>query len=1126
MVSTRKYLFGTTVLAGILSMAAPAFAQTAPAAPQDEEAAEVEQIVVTGSRIRRDPTTAPTPLITVSREQLLETGQATVIDYLATIPALSNSLVPSDTTGGGLNQGGLEFANLRSLGSGRTLTLVDGRRHVGSGGGTLSVDVSTIPRLLIENIEIITGGGSSVYGADAVSGVINYILRKDFEGLEIDGNFGQLVQDGAADTRRLSVLGGMNFFDDRLNVYAHAEYERAETVFPSHINWLQDGRIRLGVDADPTNPAFGPGADGIYDIGQFYNARRLDRPQWGSLTIANMQRPSPNNDPDVPFANCPGASTAAACFNVDPAYTYWFTGTTARLANFGQRLGVTGTNRPWNTGGDGEAANQSSFDRGATFPFQEAQRYQVGVNFDVTDDIKLSLEAKYTTEDAFFAGQLSFWDIFVSDFSVSPGTGTATTPGLISGTATFSTRLDNAFLPANVRSAILNNTFIGYGQPSTTDPTLPGANLGLRSGAIANHRGFGIARDQTNTREVARYVAALDGSRDSLGFIKNFNWDLSYTYGEMNNLNIERGPDAIRFGHAMDSVVDTAGIVNGRPGQIVCRVQLLRSQGLAVNEQNPFTTRTTYGTGAAINDPEVNGCVPLNVFGAGNQSQEALDYISAFVRVEEQNIQEAAVASFGGELWDFWGAGRIGFAVGAEYRREYTEGVGRSRSANNRVLQLNTGADFLGVEYESEEVFAEVAIPLIRDSWLGEYAELTGSYRAFDYTTAGSGDVYGVNLVYRPIADITFKTSFNTSFRAPNLTENFRPAAQTFVNAFTDPCDTRVITGFSGANAETVRANRIANCTTLARARGLSFDFGNSTVSTADDYLPTYGSGIASVLGGNPALKPETSESFTFSTVLQPRFIPDLNIVLDYYEITITDVIITPSGQFLADDCVSSGSTPNPVTCALVFRRNPDNGVDPFNNFKVGAPNGDPTGGFILAGINNAKLQTRGLDFTVNYRYDLPELFGRDLGQLNWSLGGLWLIEQKNFTNPANPAAFTDSTSDVFFPRVEFVSNMTWRPTDTFAVTWTADWSASQDLRKYRDLLPSGNTDIDSVDEWTTGNFARHDISFRYNVTDEATLRFGITNVFDSEPPPYLGFASSFDPYGRRMNIGINYRPF
>lgn len=156
----RSHLFGTTVLAGVIATSAPTFAQTAPAA-QNEEATMVEEIVVTGSRIRRDPTTAPTPLIQVSREALLTTGQNTVIDYLATVPALMNSQVPSDTTGS-LNAGGLSLPNLRSLGSGRTLTLVDGRRHVGSPQGTLAVDVDTIPRLLIESVEIVTGGASSV----------------------------------------------------------------------------------------------------------------------------------------------------------------------------------------------------------------------------------------------------------------------------------------------------------------------------------------------------------------------------------------------------------------------------------------------------------------------------------------------------------------------------------------------------------------------------------------------------------------------------------------------------------------------------------------------------------------------------------------------------------------------------------------------------------------------------------------------------------------------------------------------------------------------------------------------------------------------------------------------------
>ena len=719
-------------------------------------------------------------------------------------------------------------------------------------------------------------------------------------------------------------------------------------------------------------------------------------------------------------------------------------------------------------------------------------------------------------------------------------------PGLILGTSLFTTRLDNAFLPANLRTAIQNNTFQRYAPPTAGaagQPCFTTAGCSANTPnttqtvlAAALHRGFGIDRTYDNNRELQRYVAALQGEMDQLGFINNFNWDVSYVYGEMDNVNIETGPDAIRFGHAMDSVVDSGGIVNGRIGEIVCRVQLLRAQGLTVIEQNALTTRTTYGTGTAINDPEVNGCVPLNVFGAGNQSQAAIDYFTTSVNVREHNEQEQAIASFGGELGDLLGAGPLGFAVGAEYRREQSEGIGRSASTRQRTLQLNTGADFLPAQYESEEAFAELSLPLIRDSWLGEYAELSASYRFFDYSSAaGSGDVYGINLVYRPIQDITFKTSFNTSFRAPNLNETNRGLSQTFVNAFQDPCDTRNIAAFTGESAAQTRANRIANCTTLlnqTNARRVmngqaplpSYDFGQSTLTTSDDFRPTYASGIASSLGPNPDLRPERSESFTFSTVLEPRFIPNLAIVLDYYEIVINDVITTPSGQFLANDCVN-GVGLNPLSCGFVFRNDPTT-QDPFDGFKVGANPSDPTGGFILAGVNNAKLETRGLDFTIRYRLDLEEVTGRALGTLNWNLGGLWLIDQKNFTNPAAPTTFTDSTTGVFFPRVEFVSRLTWAPDDKLAITWAYEWQASQDLRKYRDVVSTGNIDIDMVDEWTTGNFATSNFSVRYNLTDEVTLRAGITNAFDAEPPPYVGFASSFEPFGRRFNLGLNFRPF
>lgn len=164
---TRHRLLAGTIISGVMALSAPAFAQTQlpgvnVQGQTDQEATEVDEVVVTGSRIRRSPVNAPTPLIQVEREDLLSTGQSTVIDYLATIPALSNSIVPSDTTGLGVGDGGLALANLRTLGANRTLTLIDGRRQVGSNGGSLAVDIDTVPRLLIQNVEIITGGASSV----------------------------------------------------------------------------------------------------------------------------------------------------------------------------------------------------------------------------------------------------------------------------------------------------------------------------------------------------------------------------------------------------------------------------------------------------------------------------------------------------------------------------------------------------------------------------------------------------------------------------------------------------------------------------------------------------------------------------------------------------------------------------------------------------------------------------------------------------------------------------------------------------------------------------------------------------------------------------------------------------
>ncbi|MDQ3125347.1 MAG: TonB-dependent receptor [Pseudomonadota bacterium] len=1117
MLLKRKYLFGTTILAGVMAATAPAFAQDQlpgvnVQGQADPQATEIDEVVVTGSRIRRDPTNAPTPLIQINREALLTTGQSTVVDYLATIPALSNSLVPSDTTGSNLNDGGLSFANLRSLGSGRTLTLVDGRRHVGAAAGNLAVDIDSIPRLLIENIEIVTGGASSVYGADAVSGVLNFQLRRDFEGLEIDANYGMINQDGQAN-KRISALIGTNLLDDRLNLYLFGEYEDIDEVQSLDIDWLEAAHALVGIDADPTTAR----NDGMFDTAVFSGLRTLSRPRWGQTTLANSQRPSPLNDPDVPLANCGIAPTnanitSANCYSLEPGRTFVYEGNTARLANFGQRIGNVGSNRTLNIGGDGE--NPNNFGQESRVPESTSQRYQAGANFAILDNVDLSVEAKFITEDTFDISQPTFFDIFLVDTTYA-----STWTNVIRAVSQFDLRYsDNAFLPQNVKDAITANTVTNY----TTNANTDGTPNPLTSGAAprARHSLFGPRRTQDNTREVERYVIALSGDLDQVGFIKNIDWDLSYVMGEARNENVERGVDVQRFALAADAVIDTAGVVNGIPGQTVCRARRIERSGVGDLDdyvRGVFGGRTAYNNNASFK-AAVDNCVPLNVFGAGNQSQAALDYVDAFITVSHTNEQEQFMGVVAGQLWDFWGAGEIGVAVGAEYRREYTEGVGRSTTTGDRLLFLNTGADFPGAEYETKEWFAELSIPLFRDSWMGEYAELSGSYRAFDYTTAGTGDVYGVNLVWRPIQDIAFKTSFNTSFRAPNLAENFAPLTQTFANGFVDACSTLQI---AAQNAE-VRANRIANCTALASAQGFSFDFAGATATNLDDFNPIYSSGIAGVNRGNPDLTPELSESFTFSTVIQPRWFPNLSIVLDYYEIELEDVIVAPAAPAIAAACVS-GSSLNANACGSIFRNDPT----PGRQFYVGAP-GTAVGGFIQQSVNLASLTTRGLDFSARYSVDIEEVFGRNWGRLDYRVGGLWLIEQEQFLNVADPNDGTELGSTIFFPRVRLTSSLTWSPNDIWSVNWTADWQTAQDSVNFRDAVQGDNVDGRPFNTYDTGNFTRHDFTVRWNAADDLSIRMGVVNAFDAEQRPYLGggLISSMDPYGTRFFVGLNYRPF
>jgi iron complex outermembrane recepter protein len=221
----RGVLCAGTALAGSM-LAWGAEAAAAPAA----DPATVGEVVVTGSRIARRDYVAESPIVTVTNADLKAQGAATVEDFLNQLPSVTpaNANLPSNF---GLPFNGTTTINLRGLGSQRNLVLMDGRRLQPSNSNG-SVDINSIPKALIESVEVITGGASAAYGADAVAGVLNFKLKRNFEGLELDAQYGQTFR---SDARAVDVSGtvGSNFADGRGNAVLSLGYvyrEQTPTV--------------------------------------------------------------------------------------------------------------------------------------------------------------------------------------------------------------------------------------------------------------------------------------------------------------------------------------------------------------------------------------------------------------------------------------------------------------------------------------------------------------------------------------------------------------------------------------------------------------------------------------------------------------------------------------------------------------------------------------------------------------------------------------------------------------------------------------------------------------------------------------------------------------------------------
>lgn len=1041
----------------------------------DPEAGEA--VIVTGSRIRSPNLTSSVPFQSLGSQELLDSGDVSLGDQLNDLPALRSTFSQANSTRF-IGTTGLNVLDLRGLGTSRTLVLVNGRRHVTSTPGSFAVDTNTIPQALLERTDVITGGSSAVYGSDAVAGVVNFVLRRDFDGIQARAQGGTSSR-GDRGSYLLSLTAGRNFLDDRLNIAGSVEYTRQEQVFnnqrarqlgtfdgaPGFVTIDQDIQCSLDANGVPIpgsipfcDPAVVRASDGIADTEFRRVGTRFPQLSAGGTVITTCLAPLAATNPRFAIVERQRALVCTGATNQ----------TGQLLSNNFNFLddGSLVVNRPsedLRPLGGGVIGGQTStgLEGGQLIPGSERAAANILMSLELSPAFQPFLEAKYVKIKANqFSPQATF----------------------ISGTLTPTFSVNNGFLTPQARDTLLAIT----GNAQTFNLNRFNYDLGTRSELVE--------------RETYRGVIGIRGDLNESGSI---NYEISGNYGRTNIDRVSGGNvNVARFNRATNAVLAGAGFsgsnftLNSQGQRVVCAVNA---------DNNP-----------ANDDPE---CVPFNIFGQENFDPRAAQYVlveSTFEAKAEQINAVGFISATSEDLFSLPG-GPIGAVIGAEYRRETASSDSDDLTQSGATF-LNAAAAFNPPALELYEGFGELSIPILRDAPGVQELTVTAAGRASKYNTRDDL-VYAYNgqIVYAPIRDVRFRAGYARSVRAPDLSELFQTPAQTFANGLVDPCNQAVINN---------NPNRVARCaeagipTTITLPNGSTIPFVN-----------TSSSGISGFNQGNRGLSPEKGTSYTLGAVIQPQFLPGFSASIDFFDIEITQAISGLTGQAIVNACYEDPVSLDNQFCAAVFRR-PATG-DIFSDFTfngqsnrtfVGQP--DVTlpvlgAGFLNQPFNFARARTRGIDFDVAYR---REILG---AQVNLRAIVTHLIDREFFSFISEPNRATNAVSVIGDPEWEgqFSADFDF---GAIAIDYDLQFLDRQLIAgfennfEFQGRLP---TNTDAFPRRTYPRVFYHDIRATFEVGDEVgtnrnQFRFyvGVDNVFDRLPPlGATGFGEATAIFG---NVG------
>ncbi|WP_242138960.1 TonB-dependent receptor [Sphingomonas sp. TREG-RG-20F-R18-01] len=562
-----------------------------------------------------------------------------------------------------------------------------------------------------------------------------------------------------------------------------------------------------------------------------------------------------------------------------------------------------------------------------------------------------------------------------------------------------------------------------------------------------------------------------------------------------------------------------------------------------------YATNTTTCLGGAPGGASItagSGCVPVNLFGdVGSITAGQIPYLTgASSTVTKTSLLQAkAVVSGDVHVHSPIANDGISFAVGGEYRKYTGSTVADSLAQTPGELGGAGGAVPTTVgSFHVYEGFGEIVVPLVQDRAFFKDLTARGGARYSAYTVNAPGapkfntTTYKGELAWSPVRDLKFRGTYARAVRAPNLGELFTPVSTGLTSLALDPCASLSTNGTRTRAAPAVGSNLYNVCLAQGATAGNIANIQNPTAAQAN--ITT---------GGNPNVKPETSDSITAGVVIQPSFFSGFNATVDYYHIKIKNAITTPTPGDLLAACFG-GDIYNPAAGAAgsasctAIRRNP----------VTGGLDGDPATTLGLSGVltNQGKLLTDGIDLSVNYH--------RDLGFARLSLGfnGNYTFRSQfqsnqNDTSVAGRArecvGYYSLNCGSILPKFQW-SQRTTLGFDAFdlSLLWRHIDAVNQEPRSIAEgseaagftgtLAAATGLGGKTVNFGHIRPFDYFDLTGRVNIKRNFEMTVSVQNLFDVGPPIVgtgIGatsfnsgntYPSTYDALGRRFAVGVKVR--